>query len=141
MSCELWIRGSAWSGFEVVAVDQLEDSNYSVSTLPPITYKRPGGNSSSEYYLGRPTPTEVAGWYGTPQYYLKNCHQPDAPHDCVNGNCLPKSTYNTPGVFANLAACQSGCAQNSNCTGECVDPAEIAGLRQALNNLQSKFCR
>jgi hypothetical protein len=66
---------------------------------------------------------------------------PDQPCDCVNGGCVPATTYNTPGVYANLAACQSGCAQNSPCTGECVDPTEIAGLRQALNNLQSKFCR
>jgi hypothetical protein len=68
-----------------------------------------------------------------------NCQE--VGYDCVNGGCVPKTTYNTPGVFENLTACQSGCAQNSTCTGECVDPAEIAGLRQALNNLQSKFCR
>jgi hypothetical protein len=65
---------------------------------------------------------------------------PDQPCDCVNGGCVPKTTYNTPGVFPNLAACQSGCAKNSNCTGECVDPAEIAALQQAVNNLQSKIC-
>ncbi len=62
------------------------------------------------------------------------------PCDCVNGGCVPKTTYNTPGVFPSLAACQSGCAKNSNCTGECVDPSEIAALGQALNTLQSKFC-
>jgi hypothetical protein len=66
---------------------------------------------------------------------------PSVPCDCINGGCLPKTVYGTPGVFANLAACQSGCAKNSNCTGECVDPAEIAAHRQALNNLQSKICR
>jgi hypothetical protein len=65
---------------------------------------------------------------------------PDQPCDCLNGGCVPKTTYNTPGVYANLAACQAGCAQNSPCTGECVDPAEIAAHRQALNNLQAKFC-
>ncbi len=65
---------------------------------------------------------------------------PDRPCDCVNGGCVPKTTYNTPGIFPTLAACQSGCAKNSNCTGECVDPAEIAALGQALNTLQSKFC-
>ena len=63
------------------------------------------------------------------------------PYDCLNGGCIPQNMYNTPGVFPSLAACQSGCAKNSNCTGECVDPAEIAAHRQALNNLQSKFCR
>jgi hypothetical protein len=65
---------------------------------------------------------------------------PDQPCDCINGGCLPKTTYGTPGVFANLAACEAGCAKNSNCTGECVDPAEIAAHQQALNNLKAKIC-
>jgi hypothetical protein len=64
-----------------------------------------------------------------------------APCDCVNGGCVPKTLYGTPGVFANLAACQGGCAKNSNCMGECVDPAEIAALKQAVNTLQSKICK
>ena len=65
---------------------------------------------------------------------------PDQACDCVNGGCVPKATYNTPGAFATLAACQSGCAKNSNCAGECVDPAELAALQQAASNLQSKIC-
>jgi hypothetical protein len=65
----------------------------------------------------------------------------DQPCDCLNGGCVPKTTYNTPGIYVNLAACQSGCAKNSNCTGECVDPAEIAALKQAVNTLQSKICK
>ncbi len=65
---------------------------------------------------------------------------PNQPCDCLNGGCVFATTYNTSGVFPSLAACQSGCAKNSNCTGECVDPAEIAALAQALNTLQSKFC-
>jgi hypothetical protein len=64
----------------------------------------------------------------------------DQPCDCINGGCLPKTTYGTPGKYATLAACQSGCAKDSTCTGECIDPAEIAALRQAANQLQTKFC-
>jgi hypothetical protein len=63
------------------------------------------------------------------------------PCDCLNGGCIPASTYGTPGAFPTLAACQSGCAKNSNCTGECVDPAEIAALQQAAATLQSKICK
>jgi hypothetical protein len=63
------------------------------------------------------------------------------PYDCVNGGCVPKTTYNTPGVYATLAACQSGCAKNSNCTGECVSSDEIAALQQAANNLQARLCK
>jgi hypothetical protein len=62
-------------------------------------------------------------------------------YDCLNGGCIPQNMYNTPGVFTSLAACQSGCAKNSNCMGECVDPAEIAALQQAVGNLQSKICK
>ena len=65
---------------------------------------------------------------------------PSQSYDCLNGGCIPKSTYSTPGVFASLAACQSGCATNSNCTGECVSTAELTALQQAASNLQSKFC-
>jgi hypothetical protein len=62
-------------------------------------------------------------------------------YDCINGGCVPKTTYNTPGVFATLAACESGCAKNSNCTGECVSTSELAALAQAANTLQSKNCK
>jgi hypothetical protein len=66
---------------------------------------------------------------------------PDQKYDCLNGGCIPKTTYNTPGAFPSLATCQSGCAKNSNCTGECVSPEELAALQQAANTLQSKFCK
>jgi hypothetical protein len=64
----------------------------------------------------------------------------DKPCDCINGGCINASTYNTPGKYANLSACQSGCAKDSNCIGECVSQPELAALQQAANNLQSKIC-
>ncbi len=72
-----------------------------------------------------------------------NCDgvSPNQAYDCINGGCLPKTTYNTPGIYANLAACQSGCAKNSNCKGVCVSPEELAALQQAANQLQSKVCK
>jgi hypothetical protein len=60
--------------------------------------------------------------------------------DCINGGCLPSKIYNTPGKYANLAACESGCAKDSNCDGECVSAAEISALQQAANALQNEFC-
>jgi hypothetical protein len=70
-----------------------------------------------------------------------NCVQSDKPCDCLNGDCVPKSTYGTPGLYANLDDCKAGCAKNAICTGECVDPAEIANLQQAVGKLQSKICK
>lgn len=81
------------------------------------------------------------------QVSLSNCPgcappiDPTQSYDCLNGGCVPKTTYNTPGIFANLTACQSGCAKNSNCLGECVSPQELGALQAAANNLQSKFCK
>jgi len=65
---------------------------------------------------------------------------PNQPCDCINGGCVTKTTYNTPGKYANLSACQSGCAKDSNCIGECVSEPELAALKQAANALQSKIC-
>jgi hypothetical protein len=70
-----------------------------------------------------------------------NCNAiSDQKCDCVNGGCITSTTYNTPGKYANLAACQSSCAKDSNCLGECVPLTEIAALQQAANSLQSRVC-
>jgi hypothetical protein len=60
--------------------------------------------------------------------------------DCINGGCVPAATYNTPGKYANLAACLSGCAKDSPCTGECVSAADLANLQQAAGLVQTRIC-
>lgn len=72
----------------------------------------------------------------------ENCSaiDPNKPHDCINGGCLPATVYNTPGIFATFASCESGCAKNSNCKGECVSVEELAALQQAANNLRGRLC-
>jgi hypothetical protein len=66
---------------------------------------------------------------------------PSNKHDCLNGGCIPASTYRTPGKYENLAACESGCAKDSSCDGECVSPSEIQALKQVASALQSKICK
>lgn len=65
----------------------------------------------------------------------------ESAYDCLNGGCIPKSAYGTPGVFANLANCLSGCATNSTCRGECVSPEQIAALQQAANAVRPRLCK
>lgn len=65
---------------------------------------------------------------------------PDQGFDCINGGCVPKTSYNTPGLFASLAACQAGCAKNSTCMGECVSAEELAALQQAASTVRSRLC-
>jgi hypothetical protein len=61
-------------------------------------------------------------------------------YDCVNGGCVPRQTYNTPGKYATLAACNAGCAKDSPCNGECVESAEIAQLNQLADQIRAKYC-
>jgi hypothetical protein len=86
-------------------------------------------------------------WTSPPPYlYLVGCGappptlDPGVPCDCINGGCLPKTTYNTPGKYASLALCQAGCAKDSVCVGECVSPSDLAALQQAANLVKSKLC-
>jgi hypothetical protein len=65
---------------------------------------------------------------------------PQTRCDCLNGVCIPKATYNTPGKYANLALCQAGCAKDSACNGECVSPEEIEALQQAAAKVRGKLC-
>jgi hypothetical protein len=70
-----------------------------------------------------------------------NCTNPtNQKCDCLNGGCITSTTYNTPGKYANLAACQSGCAKDSTCDGECVSASSIAALQQAANLVQTRLC-
>jgi hypothetical protein len=145
--CELWVVGSVWYlGTTYPGYTRMIAGVWNESTpLPPISFNSKPAVDYDYYNDGLGGIFSGSGWVGSPSYYLKNCvagaTDPDQPCDCVNGGCVPKTTYNTPGVFPNFAACESGCAKNSNCTGECVDPAEIAALGQALTNLQAKICK
>ena len=123
---------------------------YCSSTMEWITT---GGHICGTGYFLAPdlnwkasTDSELAGTFSQVSCsFCSNCCvdsiSPNQKYDCINGGCVPKITYSTPGVFANLAACESGCAKNSNCTGECVSAPEIAALQQAANNLQAKNCK
>jgi hypothetical protein len=145
MPCELWQRGSGESGSGPLNYDRLAVTNWNPSQpIPPVTLVGYlGNNGYGPYYRYQSTVNPglfTGGWYSPPELYLKGCG-PAGPYDCINGGCLPKTTYNTPGVFASLAACQSGCAKNSNCKGECVSADELAALQQAAANLKARYCK
>ena len=65
---------------------------------------------------------------------------PNQPFDCLNGGCIPQITYKTPGVYASLSDCQSGCAKNSDCQGECVSKDQMIQLQQATDLITSRLC-
>ncbi len=79
---------------------------------------------------------------------------PPIKYDCLNGNCVPKSQYNTPGLYLSLEACEAACGGNS-CPSpfECLEPANYCppgktcipnsdwGKIESLSNqLKNKSC-
>ena len=149
MLCELWVTGSVYyqgetyPGYSRVVRGSWDDNN----PLPSISLSQanPNGNVYSYYNDGLGGNFDGSGWMSQPSYLLKNC-KPNSPDpnqacDCDNGGCVPKTTYNTPGKYPSLAACQSACAKDSSCVGECIPTADIAALQQAANKAQANCCK
>lgn len=147
MLCDLLVKGKAVFETGIFDVNYgLSGSWDSFQSYPTLTAVFTGtlsGRTYTQYKGDAPWQQDAVRWHAYPTFYLAFCRGIDTntPFDCINGNCLPKTTYNTPGVFANLAACQNGCAKNSNCAGECIPTAEIAALQQAANIVRSRICR
>lgn len=73
------------------------------------------------------------------QGQCSSCEQqetpPSAKYDCINGACLPSTTYSTPGIYANLSECEINCGPG--CSGVCIsnqDWTQIEGLASQLKN-------
>ena len=144
VTCELWVRGEAENSGHV-HVDVLVFAAWSRSnSFPALTVIDSG--TYTRYSSNPAWPYNAAGWYSSPAFYTKNCTgapppNPNVKHDCLNGHCIPAETYNTPGAYGNLAACEGGCARNSPCEGECIPIAEIAALQQAVDLIRPRVCR
>ena len=144
--CELWVTGTVYylgqyyDGYSRMVQGKWAESK----PLPPISFNSTPSSDYDYYNDGLGGIFSGSGWRGSPSYSLKNCVQDptsgDQPYDCVNGGCVPKTTYSTPGLFVSLAACQAGCAKNSTCTGECVSAEELAALQQAAGTVRSRLC-
>ncbi|MBN3911094.1 MAG: hypothetical protein HWQ35_32500 [Nostoc sp. NMS1] len=81
---------------------------------------------------------------------------PTAPrYDCINGQCILKNTYNTPGIYNSLADCQAVCANGGACGSgkQCVDPTtfcpdgkvcidqgEFASIEALISKIGSEVC-
>ncbi len=146
MTCELWVGGTIEYQGQTLQQDFVVVSPWTASqAFPPISigeYFPNNGRPFNHYSDGLGGIFGGRGWNSKPAYYLKGCNvDPSQPCDCLNGNCVPKATYNTPGYYANLADCKSGCGKNSPCNGECVSASEVAALQQAAENLIARVCK
>ena len=121
-------------------------NNYGVYTFPgywvPVPHSVCGYTWTSLAKNGVKHPDANNWSFSTYAFSYSGCEpDPNKPCDCINGGCVPATMYDTPGLFPKLADCQSGCAPDSDCEGECVSSAEILTLQQSIGNLQSKICK
>lgn len=141
MTCELWVRGDAENA-GIISVDVLVRAWNPTDPLPSLSIINTGNVGRgvfTRYSLSVGWQYDPTGWYTFPDLYLKGSCNQTIRHDCLNGGCVPSTTYNTPGLYPNLAGCQSQCG-GGNCNGECVSLAELAALQQAANRAQSNCC-
>ncbi|MEH1959859.1 MAG: hypothetical protein V7L05_08225 [Nostoc sp.] len=76
-------------------------------------------------------------------------------YDCINGQCISKNTYSTPGIYATLADCQAVCANGGACAAgkQCVDPttfcpdgkicieqSEFSSIEALISKINSEVC-
>jgi hypothetical protein len=145
MSCELWVRGTADTGSQIIALDLPVKDWDQTAPLPALIAVGSGSfgrGTYTQYQITGGWQYQQTGWYTIELYLKGDCGatSPEQPCDCINGGCVPKTTYNTPGKYASLALCQAGCAKDSACVGECVSPDQLAALQQAADLVKSKLC-
>jgi hypothetical protein len=63
---------------------------------------------------------------------------PNIAHDCINGSCIPQSTYNTPGIYQSLSDCEVACG--TGCSGKCISNADWAQISGLASQLKNKNC-
>lgn len=63
---------------------------------------------------------------------------PSARYDCVNGSCLEKGRYSTPGIYESLSECEQNCGPG--CGGVCVSNTDWAKISSLVAMLKNKDC-
>lgn len=92
-------------------------------------------HGDGETYLG-------GGWsdsYIIESFRVENLTQCDPIHyDCLNGICVEKKAYNTPGIFKSLSECETACG--TGCSGQCIPNDEWNKIQSLANQLKNKNC-
>ena len=73
-------------------------------------------------------------WLGVPSMSCAS----DEKYDCINGACIPKTTYDTPGLYQSLEDCEVACG--TGCSGKCISNSEWAQIEGLSNELKSTTC-
>jgi hypothetical protein len=93
------------------------------------------GQNAYSCFVNGVNPLSDAGWL------LNSCSwilEPNEPYDCINGACIKKSVYSTPGLYQSLSDCEIACG--TGCSGKCLSNADWAQIKSLSNQLKTRNC-
>jgi hypothetical protein len=67
-----------------------------------------------------------------------SCLSPPKKYDCINGECVESSIYNTPGIYQSISDCEVNCG--AGCSGKCLSNSDWAQIENLASQLKSKNC-
>lgn len=136
---------------------------YNGAVREVVNYSVPDGSYVSPYKVNRPDlgydgisnkvySVDCAGTQGVIRlgtYYpnsvdvsitsaVNSCPPPAVSYDCINGACIPKTTYNTPGIYNSLEDCETSCG--TGCSGKCIPNSEWATIEGLSSQLKQRNC-
>ncbi|MFM6268579.1 MAG: hypothetical protein ACKPFA_19080 [Dolichospermum sp.] len=59
-------------------------------------------------------------------------------YDCINGACLSKSQYGTPGIYGSISVCEQKCGPG--CGGVCISNADWTAISSLASQVKNKVC-
>ncbi len=112
-------------------------------TRPDLGYNGTSNNVYSVRCNGSAGDLELATHYPgihkpTISSSTNSCPPPALEYDCVNGACISKTRYNTPGLYKSLPECQTACG--AGCSGKCISSDDWAQIQGLSNQLKSRNC-
>ncbi|MBD2243222.1 hypothetical protein [Nostoc sp. FACHB-888] len=62
----------------------------------------------------------------------------DIEYDCINGACIKKDVYKTPGFYKSLSECEIACGVG--CSGKCISNSEWSQIENLSSQLRLRNC-
>ncbi|MBN3939180.1 hypothetical protein [Nostoc sp. NMS9] len=131
-----WSGHPSFSGLDTYAGFELDDPTWQRTSGSNVAWSLVAVGTDGRVIASTPGINDPSSTlYSSSKTFVKtdsNCvtPSPDTKYDCINGKCIVKTQYNTPGLYQSLADCQAVCANGGACAEgkQCVDPTTFCPL-------------
>ncbi|MEH2123711.1 hypothetical protein [Nostoc sp.] len=135
-----WSGHPTFSGLDTYSGFELDDPTWTLAPGSSTTWQLICVGTDSRSLASASINDPSSTLYSSSKTFVKDdssCTTPApvTPYDCINGACIKKSVYNTPGLYQSLSDCEVVCG--IGCSGKCIsnsDWSQIEGLSHQLKN-------